>query len=50
MNIFGPHGVGKSKSLKKAAKRLGLKIKKLKIKKLKKKDLLGFPVMEVCAK
>jgi len=43
---FGSHGVGKSKAMKKYAKKHGLKIKKLKLKKseLVREDFLGLPV------
>lgn len=41
------HGVGKTKSTKKAAKKAGLKTKKVKLKNLKKKDLLGLPVSDL---
>lgn len=42
--IFGSHGVKKTKSAKKFAKKHGLKIKKIKLSSLKTEDLLGLPV------
>ena len=45
VNVLGNHGVGKSKAMKKFAKKHGLKVKKLKLKKsnLTREDFLGFP-------
>lgn len=41
--VASNHGVGKSRIAKKAAKKAGLKVKKIKLKKLTEDDLSGYP-------